>query len=121
MCNFIHSFKNNVQDTLQMSKLFENIPEHSEEEIFDILHEDDKVKIERIVSYGQSSPEGFWYDQDDNEWVIIISGSAVVEYDDGSIHKLNTGDNLFIPAHQKHRVKETDKHNKTIWLAMFYK
>lgn len=121
MCSFLHSILNNVKYNQQMIKLYENIPDYSDEEIIDILHEDDKVKIERIVSYGQQSPDGFWYNQDYNEWVIIISGSAVIEYDDGKLYNLNTGDNLFIPSHKKHRVKETDKHNKTIWLALFYK
>jgi len=91
------------------------------QELFDTIHEGGNIRIERIVSMGQASPEGFWYDQEENEWVCLLDGSAVLEYEDGKKEILNKGDYLFIPAHKKHRVKSTDTHMPTIWLAVFYR
>ena len=81
------------------------------------------VKIERIVSDGHASPEGFWYDQEQNEWVLLVAGSAVlsIEKETGIEQiELVPGDYLLIPAHQRHRVESTSKTEKTIWLAVFY-
>ncbi len=99
--------------------LFENIPEDLPEELVEVLAESAQVRIERIVSDGQASPEGFWYDQQQNEWVLLVSGSAVLEFEDRSL-EMNPGDHVLIPAHQKHRVAATSKVEKTIWLAVFY-
>lgn len=95
----------------------ENIPTSSKEEIFETIAKKDNVKIERIVSYGQRSPKYFWYDQEEDEFVLIIEGNAIIEYDDGSSYKLIKGSSLYINAHQKHRVTYTS--NPTVWLAIF--
>ena len=77
------------------------------------------VRIERIVSYGQSSPEGFWYDQAWDEWVLLIQGSAELDLGEQCI-SLKPGDHLLIPAGQKHRVSKTDPDQPTIWLAAHF-
>jgi len=105
------------------SNLSENIPEELPEELTTVLAESENVKIERIISDGQSSPEDFWYDQEQNEWVLLISGSAVlsIEKDSGTEQcELGPGDHLLIPAHQRHRVEATSQTEKTIWLAVFF-
>ena len=77
-----------------------------------------RVRIERIVSNGQASAPDFWYDSTDDEWVLVISGSAAVEVDDGTTHTLGAGDWLHLPAHCRHRVARTDAAQPTIWLAI---
>ena len=99
--------------------LFADIPEAMPEELVDVLAENDDVRIERIVSDGQASPADFWYDQDQNEWVLLVSGSATLEFEDRVV-ELNPGDHLLIPAREKHRVAATSATEKTIWLAVFY-
>lgn len=99
--------------------LFENIPEVLPEELVEVLAESSNVRIERIVSEDHASPDGFWYDQEQNEWVMLISGSAVLVFDDRK-QELSPGDYVLIPAHQKHRVASTATSEKTIWLAIFF-
>jgi cupin 2 domain-containing protein len=101
----------------ELSNLFTNLPTASPEELFTTLLELPKVRIERIVSYGQASPEGFWYDQDQDEWVIILQGAAKLEFEDRSV-EMNRGDYLHIRAHEKHRVAWTTPDESTIWLAV---
>ncbi|MCW5713854.1 MAG: cupin domain-containing protein [Bauldia sp.] len=93
-------------------------PDAPDEEIRELLMLPG-VRIERIVSTGQSSPEGFWYDQDFAEWVVLLVGAAQVsiEGEDAPRH-LGAGDYLFIPARTKHRVDWTDPSDATIWLAI---
>lgn len=99
--------------------LFENIPERLPGELVEVLADSSSVRIERIVSDGQASPEGFWYDQEQHEWVLLVSGSAVLEFEDGML-EMHPGDHVLIPARQKHRVAATSAAEKTIWLAVFY-
>lgn len=99
--------------------LFDDIPQRLPEELVEVLAEGSTVKIERIVSDGHASPEGFWYDQDRHEWVLLVSGSAVLEFEDRKV-EMQPGDHLLIPAHQRHRVASTSQSGKTIWLAVFY-
>ena len=101
--------------------LFENIPESAPEEIMTELLSADGVRIERIVSFGQSSPDGFWYDQKENEWVLLLEGSATLGLEQGATIDLKPGDHLNIPAGQRHRVEKTDQNSRTVWLAIFYK
>ena len=99
--------------------LFDDVPAELPKELFTVLTEGEGVRIERIVSDGHASPEGFWYDQDQSEWVLLVSGSAVLAVDDRTV-ELNPGDHLLIPAHQRHRIESTSETEKTIWLAVFY-
>lgn len=107
--------------TNETKNIFAEIPGTLPEEVFEKITEGKDFFVERIISDGHISPPNFWYDQETNEFVMLMSGSAKILYDDGSSFSLSPGDYLIIPAHQKHRVEETDKTRKTIWLAIHYK
>jgi cupin 2 domain-containing protein len=77
------------------------------------------VRIERVVSWGQVSPPGFWYDQDEDEWVALLEGRAELEYESGGRTSLSKGDWLLIPAGRRHRVAFTSKDPACVWLAVF--
>lgn len=102
-----------------IENVFKHLPrDNSQEHIQDILSAP-QTRIERIVSYGQIT-EGDWYDQDENEWVMVLEGYGVLVFEDARIVTLNAGDFINIPAHYKHRVIKTAPDQATIWLAMFY-
>lgn len=103
-----------------VSSLLRDLPDALAEEVIETLVEGDQLRIERIVSHGQCSAPDDWYDQDENEWVLVMQGRARLEMADGVIHELGIGDYIQIPAHQKHRVAWTDQEQDTIWLAIFY-
>ena len=88
------------------------------DELFTGLIPDAGVKIERIVSGGQSTPEGQWYDQPRDEWVALLQGEAAIAYEDGAEITLHAGDHLLIPAHTRHRVARTTHSPPCIWLAV---
>ena len=102
-----------------IENLLKNLPRELPEELVSVLAESGGTRIERIVSAGHASPEGFWYDQGQNEWILLVSGSAVLEFEDRKVELLS-GDHLLIPAHQRHRIESTSSTEKTIWLAVFY-
>jgi cupin 2 domain-containing protein len=83
------------------------------------LFESGSVKIERIASHAHSSRPGFWYDQSEKEWVILVRGDATLEFADGELVELKEGDYLAIPPHVKHRVQQTAP--ETVWLAVHVK
>ncbi len=87
-------------------------------ELFESLLSTEKVLIERIVSTGQITPPGEWYDQETDEWVILLQGEAELSYKDGERIVLKGGDYLLIPAHVKHRVEYTSNEPPCIWLAV---
>lgn len=100
---------------------FDAIPRELREEQVLTLVETPNVKIERIVSFGQASPPGFWYDQPQAEWVLVLAGAAGVRFaDEAEARTLRAGDFLLIPARQRHRVEWTQKDEATIWLAVHY-
>jgi cupin 2 domain-containing protein len=101
--------------------VFDQIPESADQELFTTLLSARDLRIERIVSSGQKSPDGFWYDQEENEWVLILEGSATLGFGEGNSVALKKGDCLNIPARTRHRVEKTDENGKTVWLAIFYK
>ena len=100
--------------------LLTEIPGDIPEEIFQTLIQTDNIKIERIISHGQSSPEDFWYDQKENEWVVLLQGHACIAFKDGKKVELHSGDYVNIPAHIKHRVEYTHQEQVTVWLVIFY-
>ena len=99
--------------------LFGNLPQQLPEELVTTLLDVSGVRIERIVSHGHASPEGFWYDQDQHEWVVVLNGAARLRFGD-EIVEMKPGDFLNIPAHKKHRVEWTTPDEPTIWLAVFF-
>ena len=109
---------------MKSENIFESIPENLDDEIIDLLVQDENVKIERIISKGHISPATGWYDQDNDEWVLLLKGSAIIAFDSdtggGSDICLETGDHINIPAHTKHKVKWTDPETETLWLAIHY-
>ena len=96
------------------------MPEDVSEEVIEDILSSSNVRIERIVSSGHASPETGWFDQDENEWVIVLEGSGCILFEDGREVVLNKGDYINIPARSRHKVLWTDKTRKTIWLAVFY-
>ena len=104
---------------MMISNLFKEIPDKFSDEFFQTIVSRPGIKIERIVSRGHCSPDGFWYDQDGDEWVLLVRGNAALAFeDDPQLVALKPGDHLFIPAHQRHRVAWTSQTEDTIWLAV---
>ncbi|MEX2671074.1 MAG: cupin domain-containing protein [Phycisphaeraceae bacterium] len=101
--------------------LFDNLPRALPEELAEVLVQQPDLRLERIVSTGQASLPGFWYDQPEAEWVVLLRGEAKLQIqgDDQPIH-MRPGDYLNIPPHQKHRVAWTTDREPTVWLALFY-
>ena len=90
------------------------------EELFEALIDNEKVLIEKVVSTGQVTPPGEWYNQEREEWLIVLQGEGELSYEDGSRIKLTPGDYLYIPPHQKHRVEYTSTEPPCIWLTIFF-
>ena len=100
--------------------LFTDLPSQLPDELITILNDAADVRIERIVSHGHVSPKDFWYDQEQHEWVVVLKGTARLQFEDGEV-EMKVGDFVNIPAHKKHRVEWTTPDEPTIWLAVFYK
>jgi cupin 2 domain-containing protein len=103
-----------------MNNIFKDIPENLSSEVFEDLKKSKNIKIERIISKGHSSPEVGWYEQAQNEWVIVLKGAAILAFDNKPDIKLSQGDYLNIAAHQKHKVNWTTSEEETIWLAIHF-
>ncbi len=100
--------------------IFDAIPDDlAEEQVTDILC-DERVRIKRILSKGHTAPTEGWFDQEDNEWVMVLEGASMILFEDGTEHQLDKGDYLYIPAHTKHRVVWTDPDRVTVWLAVHF-
>lgn len=101
-----------------LSNIFDVSSFNTTSEQFEELLLSDRFRLERIVSFGHPSPDSFWYEQEQDEWVMLIRGSAVIEYFDSTERVLNEGDYLILPHHVKHRVKSVSY--DAIWLALHY-
>lgn len=101
--------------------LFQNIPAELKDELFETILSGKEFKVERIVSDGHSSPDDFWYDQEENELVFLLKGKAGISFLNSPLIELIPGDYIIIKAHEKHRVEWTDSSQTTIWLAIHYK
>ena len=99
--------------------IFKDILVNKEQEEFIDLVKSKNIRIERIVSNGQTSEKDFWYEQDENEFVLLLEGDAIIEFEDKEI-ELKKGDYIDIKEKIKHRVKYTSESEPTIWLAVFY-
>jgi cupin 2 domain-containing protein len=108
--------------TVESGNLLASLPGGLAAEQMTELLASENVRIERIVSTGQASPPGFWYDQDWAEWVLLLAGSAGVLIEgEAAARTMRPGDYLHIPAHRRHRVAWTDAAHPTVWLAVHYR
>ena len=106
--------------SLEIERLVEDLPEPAEDEDVQIIWQTPFLRVERIVSYGHVSPEGFWNDQAEDEWVMVLTGEGVLEIEGERHHRtLRPGDAINLPAHTKHRVVSTEADAPTVWLAIF--
>lgn len=104
-----------------VKNLFTDIPENLRDELVETILQTSSFRIERIVSRGQRSQDGFWYDQDEDEWIILLKGSAVLRFEDQPENIIMTpGNYINIEKHRRHRVEWTDPEQETIWLAIHY-
>jgi cupin 2 domain-containing protein len=101
-----------------VANIFELPEDLPDREVFEPLLESDRYLIERIVSTGQTTPVGEWYDQSRDEWVILLQGEAKLAYAEGHSIDLKPGDYVLIPARQKHRVEYTSENPPCVWLAI---
>lgn len=106
---------------MNVLNIYSNIPTEFQDELFEELIRNSSFKLERIISKGHATPRGEWYDQDRDEWVILLKGSAglLIEGKD-EIVTLKPGDYIHLPAHLKHRVEWTEPGKETVWVALHY-
>ncbi len=102
-----------------MKNIFD-LPSEIPDEIVEVIYENKNTRIERILSAGQVSAEGFWYDQNENEWVSLVQGEAKVAFDDGGSAVLKAGDHILIKAHKRHRVEYTSIDPPCVWICVFF-
>ncbi|MGJ0486259.1 MAG: cupin domain-containing protein [Methylomicrobium sp.] len=102
--------------------IFSGLPEQLPNELFEQILKHGGIEIERIISKGHITPEGQWYDQDWDEWVLLLQGQAILVYQNEKepIH-LKPGDYMLIPAQRRHRVEWTDPAIETVWLAIHWR
>ena len=105
---------------MKKENIFANITKNLDEEIFEDILLKKALKIERIISHGQSSPKEGWYDQEGDEWVMVLKGRAVLSFKESDDVVLESGEYINIPAHTKHKVAWTAPDEETIWLAVHY-
>jgi cupin 2 domain-containing protein len=110
--------KMRVEET---GNFFSNIPAELQEEIIEKILNKGSIRIERIISKGHSSPDNFWYDQNENEWVLVLQGQAKLLFEGNEeAVLLAAGDYINIPGNVRHRVEWTIPNVETIWLAVYY-
>lgn len=102
------------------NNIFANIATKIDKESFEDILSTEGIKIERIISKGHTTPKDKWYDQNTNEWVIVLKGKAVLSFQNSDDVELEKGDYINIPAHTKHKVAWTTPEGETIWLAIHY-
>ena len=105
---------------MKKSNIFANIPSEIKEELFEDIIRNEGIKIQRIVSKGHITKENEWYDQKSNEWVIVLKGEAILEFEGADEVRLKDGEYINIPARTKHRVSWTKPDEETVWLAIHY-
>ena len=104
---------------MSKSNIFTKIPKELKDELFEDIILTENLKVERIISDGHISPKSGWYNSKQNEWVILLQGEAILEFEDAEV-VLKVGDYFNIKASTKHKVSYTSLHEKTIWLAIYY-
>ncbi len=112
-----------MEKPIKIYNFFESLPADAEVEHFETLlqGEGGPFRLQRIVSTGQATEPGVWYDQPDEEWVLLLTGSAQLKFEgEDHVRHLRPGDYVQIPAHTRHRVEATDQEVPSIWLALHY-
>ena len=105
-----------------ISNLFANLPDGKGAEAVTRLAEGGAFRLERIVSTGQATPSGDWYDKEEDEWVILLAGGAGLMLEgEAAPRALEPGDFVLLPAHKRHRVEWTAEGTETVWLALHFK
>jgi cupin 2 domain-containing protein len=113
--------KKEVRSAVDIGNVFSGLSREIPNELFEELAATEACTIERIISRGHSTPEGQWYDQERNEWVIVLKGRALLQFaDSDQLVRMEEGDYINIPAHKRHRVAWTDPEEDTVWLAFHY-
>lgn len=102
-----------------MKNIFQNIPESAEKEIFEVLAKSENAKIERIISNGPESSSDEWYDQNENEWVVLLKGKAKLIFENDE-KVLEPGDHILIKPHRRHKVVILEEKETTIWIAVHF-
>lgn len=102
------------------NNLLADLPMSIPAELVTVLAENTHVRIERIVSTAHCSPPGFWYDCEEQEWVVVLKGEGLLQFENGSAVRLGVGDHYLIEAHQRHRVEWTSETEPTVWLAVYF-
>lgn len=105
--------------SVEKYNIFEEIVVDKNEEKFFEIFKNETIKVEKIVSNGQKSPQNFWYEQEKSEFILLLEGFAILEFENREV-ELKKGDCLNIEAFKKHRVKFTSLDEPTIWFAVFY-
>ena len=106
---------------VEIKNIFSDIPESFHDELFEDIISTENFRIKRIISSRHTTPKDKWYDQDKNEWIMVLKGNAELLFEEGNqIIKMKEGDYINIPAHLKHRVEKTDDKQETVWLTVFY-
>ncbi|UTF58699.1 cupin domain-containing protein [Gilvimarinus sp. DA14] len=109
-----------MNHSTDIANLFADIPAQLPQELSTRLLDAKNLRIERIVSYGHASEPDFWYQQEEHEWVILLTGGALLRWASGREEALAPGDYVFIPAGEKHRVEGTLADEHSVWLAVFF-
>jgi cupin 2 domain-containing protein len=100
---------------------FFKVPGSLPEEVIEVVLRTGSFRLERIISFGQATPEGEWYDQDTHEWVLLLTGEAGLRLEnEPQVIIMKPGDYILIEAHRRHRVDWTDPARPTIWLTLHY-
>jgi cupin 2 domain-containing protein len=106
---------------MAIKNIFGGFPQMMIKEMSEVLLKTEHFSLERIISSGQMTPPGEWYDQDTSEWVILLGGNAGLLFEgETEVCVMRPGDYVHIPAHRRHRVEWTDPGQKTVWLALHY-
>jgi cupin 2 domain-containing protein len=87
-------------------------------ELFEVIATLDDARIERIITQKPYSSPGQWYNQEQDEWVVLLRGNATIEIRDQGLIELRSGDYIMLPAHCQHRITRTSADPACIWLAV---
>ncbi len=110
-----------LNQKMDIRNIFSDIQKQAPDEVLETVLQTGQFKIERIISHGHATTEGEWYDQDRNEWVLVLKGNAGLQFEgNDKTVIMKTGDYLNIPPHKKHRVEWTDPEEETVWLTIHY-